>query len=50
MAHLILSLRALPMPVRIMLGGRGALGLARILPRGQIDRVATDITSALREA
>lgn len=50
MAHLILSLRALPMPIRIMLGGRGALGLARILPRGQIDRVVTDITSALREA
>ncbi|PWK61022.1 cobalamin B12-binding domain-containing protein [Roseicyclus mahoneyensis] len=50
MAHLILSLRALPLPIRIMLGGRGALGLARILPRGHVDRVVTDITSALREA
>lgn len=50
LAHLVISLRALPMPLRIMLGGRGAHGLARILPRGHIDRVVTDIASALREA
>lgn len=50
LAHLILSLRALPVSFRIMLGGRGAHGLARVLPRGHVDRVVTDITSALKEA
>jgi len=50
LAHLILSLRALPVPFRIMLGGRGALNLARVLPRGHVDRVVTDIASALKEA
>jgi methanogenic corrinoid protein MtbC1 len=50
LAHLIISLRALPVPLRIMLGGRGAHNLARILPRGHIDRVVTDIASALKEA
>jgi len=49
LAHLILSLRSLPVPFRIMLGGRGALGLARVLPRGHVDRVVTDIASALKE-
>jgi methanogenic corrinoid protein MtbC1 len=49
LAHLVVSLRALPMPFRIMLGGRGAQGLARTLPRGHVDRVVTDIGSALRE-
>ena len=50
LAHLILSLRELPVPFRIMLGGRGALNLARVLPRGHVDRVVTDIASALKEA
>ena len=50
LAHLILSLRAQPVPIRIMLGGRGAHGLSRILPRGSVDRVVTDIASALKEA
>lgn len=50
LAQLVLGLRALPIPLRIMLGGRGAQGLARVLPRGHIDRVVTDIGSALREA
>lgn len=50
LAHLILSLRALPVPLRIMLGGQGASALSRLLPPGQIDRVVTDIASALREA
>lgn len=50
LAHLILSLKALPVSFRIMLGGRGAHGLARILPRGHVDRVVTDISSALMEA
>lgn len=50
LAHLIASLRALPVPFRIMLGGRGAFGLARVLPPGQVDRVVSDIASALREA
>jgi methanogenic corrinoid protein MtbC1 len=50
LAHLIISLRALPVSFRIMLGGRGAHNLARILPRGHVDRVVTDIASALKEA
>jgi methanogenic corrinoid protein MtbC1 len=44
------ELRRLPMRVRIMLGGRGAAGFARQVPAGRIDRVVTDISSALREA
>jgi methanogenic corrinoid protein MtbC1 len=50
LAHLILTLRALPVPFRIMLGGRGAVAIARVLPPGQVDRVVSDIASALREA
>ncbi len=50
LAHLIASLRDLPVPLRIMLGGRGAFGLARVLPPGHVDRVVSDIASALREA
>lgn len=50
LAHLIQSLRALPVAFRIMLGGRGAEALAQDLPKGQIDRVVGDIASALREA
>lgn len=44
------ELRALPVPFRIMLGGRGAAAFARHLPPGRIDRVVTDIETALREA
>jgi methanogenic corrinoid protein MtbC1 len=50
MAHLIGSLRDLPFRCRIMLGGRGAFALSRILPPGHVDRVVSDIASALREA
>jgi len=44
------ELRGLPMRMRIMLGGRGAAEFARHVPAGRIDRVVTDIDSALREA
>jgi methanogenic corrinoid protein MtbC1 len=44
------ELRALPLRVRIMLGGRGAEAFARHVPAGRIDRVVTDIASALAEA
>jgi methanogenic corrinoid protein MtbC1 len=44
------ELRTLPWRVRIMLGGRGAEAFARHLPAGRIDRVVSDIASALREA
>lgn len=50
LAHLIESLRELPVPLRIMLGGRGATDMAALLPPGHVDRVVTDIASALREA
>lgn len=44
------ELRGLPVRLRIMLGGRGAAEFARRVPPGRIDRVVTDIASALREA
>lgn len=50
LAHLIATLRGLPVPFRIMLGGRGATDMVRILPPGHVDRVVTDIAGALREA
>lgn len=49
LAALTEDLRALPNSIRIMLGGSGAQRLADRLPRGRIDRVATDIASALAE-
>jgi methanogenic corrinoid protein MtbC1 len=49
-ANLIGNLRALPLSFRVMLGGRGAQALAVTLPRGRVDRVVTDIGSALKEA
>ena len=44
------ELRDLPVRLRIMVGGRGAEAFARRLPPGRIDRVVTDIASALRES